>query len=562
MKVPMEDNSEHIEQYTLMLSRSRARRVLENRLITPGEYAGAHAARVMDILTDELENDLRADFHKLKKAETRKLLLAGWASAAESADRHVRSESAGVKESPTSVTYAGQEKLSMLYRQLIEFSVRTGSNGTRTPDHDGISLLLNTMLDIDELRRLRSFAATENLSVCVYVADHWEIILKCGNAPRFRFFDFMRERQSAFAYDLAWTKEPKAVELAHRYATAAPLPPEFSDLDRAMLPAFGCTFGCLLLTLMTLVKIAHGEYTEGRKIAMTTQESLLDVLVAEVSRDRPTSLTEIASALQLVTMSVATSSGTKFDPELARDRRFRPGSRPVVALGRTRIGDSKHKDVLAWTYPAARDALEDWAMSIVRSIWPWGLNEEIPPEKRLDDELMRLRNTIPWGRAPALERWVANELDTVDGFRVRVNLKESKRDKSGNLLPRNGLRLHNEIDVLAADERSGVLWVISVKDPYLSLSGRRLRNIRSEFFEKPKLHQTKLMTMAEDISAQKPEAAQCCGATARAEWVVRGAFVTRDLCPAAFDIRLNPDITFLRLSEVASKLRYERSGDA
>ena len=105
-------------------------------------------------------------------------------------------------------------------------------------------------------------------------------------------------------------------------------------------------------------------------------------------------------------------------------------------------------------------------------------------------------------------------------------------------LSKHGLKLRNEIDLVAADESRHIIWVVSVKDPMDSYASRRMGNICSEFFgdrDPQKNYQNKLRKMVEDIGHQKDAAAAWCGALRVDDWTVRGAFVTRTLCPAAFD---------------------------
>jgi hypothetical protein len=314
-----------------------------------------------------------------------------------------------------------------------------------------------------------------------------------------------------------------------------------------------------LLILFALVRMADDERRKGIPLAITTRSALLPALVKEASRHCPTKRKQVSCGLNLITMSESTVVGTMFDPELARYRRFRPACRPVVALGRTRIGKVTHDDAVAWVYSSAMDALEDWAVSIVRSVWPFRLDCHVAEENALKKKLLYLRNTAPWARAKALEQLVGSELSKLHGFRIKVNIRESKR-VDGNLLPRNGLKLRNQIDVLAVNEQEHIMWVISVKDQDLDLSGRRIRNIRSDFFGKPEsypdpeAYQTKLLIMVEDVASQPDAAAMFCGAASGKSWTVKGAFVTRDLSPAAFDRRLDPNIEFFRLSTVAEML--------
>jgi hypothetical protein len=377
-----------------------------------------------------------------------------------------------------------------------------------------------------------------------------------ADPPLFHGLDFIRQHETALSYDLARSSEAQATQLALMYTGQGVLPGELSGLDTAVLEAFGCSLTGLLRVLWYLLLMAKGEMEQGKVIAETSRAALIPVLQQELARSYQPRDDETDHALQLVTMDESRVAGAPFDPELARDRAFRPGARPVIWLGSTVVREIKISDGVAWVGPAMQSALEDWAMSIVNCVWPFALDRHDAGQQAVSDELLKLKNDPQQGRAIALEQLVAAELRRLPQFCVKTNLACSRRGRSGDLSPgEHGLKLRNEIDVLAVDEGRQILWVISVKDPSQSLSSRRIGNVRSEFFENAsppqRTHQAKLHDMVEDIRSQANEAAIWCGARESKIREVRGAFVTRSLCPAAFDTRLDPAIEFLRVHTVA-----------
>jgi hypothetical protein len=125
--------------------------------------------------------------------------------------------------------------------------------------------------------------------------------------------------------------------------------------------------------------------------------------------------------------------------------------------------------------------------------------------------------------------------DDVYGQVVELGYKSRKRVKKARVL---GLvTLRSEIDVIVANEVTGHIWVLEVKDPHEPFSQHQIRNGIDEFVGTPSRtgYVAKLATKVADVTADPDAVASALGCgTPATPWVVKGAMVTRRPVPAAF----------------------------
>lgn len=110
-----------------------------------------------------------------------------------------------------------------------------------------------------------------------------------------------------------------------------------------------------------------------------------------------------------------------------------------------------------------------------------------------------------------------------------------KRVKKAAVL---GLKnLSGEIDVVVANEATGTLWVLEVKDPHETFSHRQIGNAIDDFVgtSSRRGYLAKLEDKVADISVDPSSVATALQANEpRTSWAVKGAIVTRRPVPAAF----------------------------
>jgi hypothetical protein len=262
-------------------------------------------------------------------------------------------------------------------------------------------------------------------------------------------------------------------------------------------------------------------------------------------RGEPADRGEVPAAIELLTARRSTFTGTRFTPHRARNRSVRVSLRPLIHVG-SGLDYTGHTDeILGWTVWPLLDAISDYSNSVIYGTWPWALDTSDRAQKALDNALKRRKDHAVDGLGRQLEHEVADRLSRIVGLRVIKNIGTRARP-----------RVRAEIDVLAADERRRLLWVLSCKDSLPLLSTTNINTITRRFFgSKYGSHQATLQAAMEDVRVDPAGFAQLAGITEPAgPWRVRGAFVTRTLSPAAYDSRWEPSLAFLRLCDVAQYL--------
>lgn len=522
-----------MDEHAFVFSQS-AVRVFQVGGVQPGNYQEDNAAALLTRLADLINDASCARLQPLDKFEVCRKMMGVWDEAARISDEEGYSENA---RSEIGSRYNDAEVQARTARELIEFTMRKGSHNWKNPAQADLTFLYELIAIYHQIRDVLSWYRAGIVACSVVVAEERSLI-RFGNAPGFRGLDFIREREAAVAPDFRRLKEPPAVELAEMYARGGPVPSPFIELNQLVENAFGCSLALILRTLRTLAS-----YDLPNGLAEVKTSKLESDLRRHLTPSGSASLDQIRSVLDLITISEKTIVGSEFDPELARERRFRPYSRPIIGT-QVRLRDALSAEALAWTKWPIITAIGDWAVSIVNCVWPYRLNTDDPKEKAVHNELRQLKNKPPFGRAIKFEKLIADEIRKLPGLRVKDDVDRPQLD------------VRNQIDVLAADEQTNTIWVISAKDLYLSFSSERIKTIRHEFFEQDKNHQQKLSRMLEDVRRHSAEAARVCGvAKDNRQWNMRGAFVTRELSPAAFDTRLDANTAFFTLNTIAEQIR-------
>jgi hypothetical protein len=125
------------------------------------------------------------------------------------------------------------------------------------------------------------------------------------------------------------------------------------------------------------------------------------------------------------------------------------------------------------------------------------------------------------------------ELDTEREFRTMTQLVR-RNVKKPKVLGLDPAKFHGEIDVIAIDEKRGIVWVADAKDVFVPFSPATMRGSYQKFYENPN-YVDKVQRKAASVQTDPVAVAKALGAkTPDRDWQVFPLMVTRNTEPAAF----------------------------
>lgn len=166
--------------------------------VQPGSYREDNAAALLARLADLIHDACCARLQPLDKFELCRKMMRVWDEAARVSLEEGYSENA---RSEIGSRYNDAEIQARTARELIEFTIRKGSNNWKIPASADLTFLYELLADYRQIRDVLSWYHAGIVACSVAITEEGSQIC-VGNAPGFRGLDFIREREAAVAPDL------------------------------------------------------------------------------------------------------------------------------------------------------------------------------------------------------------------------------------------------------------------------------------------------------------------------------------------------------------------------
>ncbi|MCF8525954.1 MAG: hypothetical protein K9G24_00375 [Candidatus Nanopelagicales bacterium] len=432
----------------------------------------------------------------------------------------------------------------------VEAALRLQPQGSRTLDDLSWQRIL-AAADAYMHATMRSEAVHHQLNPsAIEVSESYEISIAKDGSPT---GESERSSASGNAYDLdieALSAMRSQYQLADAdegmEAERVPGPGAIgltdSNLDDAMLTAFGATGLDILTTLFALAAWPLGE-DEPDAVPASLEDIVKYVRDETLLGELADGETRIRAALSLLTGNAAEFAADDWKPWHTRSRRRRLAVQPLATLSDDRIVVSPH---------ACLGTLSVYMNYLRQGQLPWS---QPKPPRAVEDAMDEIRDR----RNKALEVDVVNALRS-HGWTVIENVKEQTPHRLG--LP----VLRSEIDAVAGRTDARVIWLLEVKDPVDVFTTPEIRRTLDRFYDESDParppYATKLRQKLEDLAPHASAIAEALGLPARPAddpYVVVARFVTRYPVPAAF---VRASFEFSTLSDVEhGGLIPESNGD-
>jgi hypothetical protein len=161
-------------------------------------------------------------------------------------------------------------------------------------------------------------------------------------------------------------------------------------------------------------------------------------------------------------------------------------------------------------------------LRLIEGTWPERLT---PADQPLSHALERRRNSVRpvHGFERDLEQLVREQ-----GLPVAASVRPARRGAASAI----GVPITSEIDVVAVDPSSRIIWVLEAKDLAQAASARRIRGEIDKYL-RPGGYVDKLARKTAEVAIEPDAVAHRLGAPGT-NYSVQGAFITREPSPAAF----------------------------
>jgi hypothetical protein len=287
-------------------------------------------------------------------------------------------------------------------------------------------------------------------------------------------------------------------------------------LGALLYEAEGCTVRDILLVLEGAAGLTP---PPGELVAELTVPELIAAVLGDSEVDRR----GVERAVGVLTLSGTGLEGEPPEPWESHRRLLRLSTHPLLRVARDRVL------VLPWTCGMARLV---WIRYVSQGIVPW-------PHRALSAGLRDGQANLRQQRNRAFE-------DSVDAAARRQGFLVRSRISKASVIGLAGIS--GEIDTLAVDIRTGVIWVIEAKDPDEIFGLSEIDNSLNAFHHPTKGYVPKLLAKADDIRQDPDAVAAALGAPARGTWAVTPLMVTSRVEPAAFT-QDNP-VQFVALADL------------
>lgn len=312
--------------------------------------------------------------------------------------------------------------------------------------------------------------------------------------------------------------------------------PALSSIDPFFRQQFGYGLDDLFGVFVGLSSYPIVAGTPDAPLATATPTILVQEICESVEGLDQAVVSQVIRDLSLTHPNMAAEA---IEPWRLRERRNRLSVRPIIEV--TDHAETK----LIWGTWTSRTAGEIWLRYLDAADVPLPLDA-------IQSELAQALEEMREAKNRALEDDLIGLLESV--FGSEHVLRNVPSNKFKYLFGRGkGESDPGEIDALAADQRNKVLWVLDAKDVSFVVTPRAMISQYRHFFLGGKDgYAEKLRKKTEYVSSVLDGALARLGIREVSEWQVKGAFVTRELAPAAFS-RITP-FPILRLTGLLENL--------
>jgi hypothetical protein len=350
----------------------------------------------------------------------------------------------------------------------------------------------------------------------IHLTKRGRIEFSAQDRPPFR----LGELRKASAYRLVdrtdtQSTDPALVEgLIASLSDPAKLPVELAEVSAALLASRGYNLPAFVVAIHALEMLSGGPYPDNAAAISFTPSGLREDVLGPLAQAYPCIDPEhVALALPTLIWTQEILRETPISIAAYQATPARLLSRPILEMPDRTL-------VIPASAPSA--ALRTFTIRLLEGTW---FEELGPADSELEAAIAKRRSKAR--PKHDFESAFRTELEAI-GQPFLTNINPSSPAAPSAL----GVPLSQEIDGVIAIESQQTIWVLDAKDLAFPYSAQRIRS-ELDKYTRAKGHFEKLRVKVAEVSADPALVAARLGAE-EGTYTVRGAFVTRDVTPAAF----------------------------